>query len=795
LMNDERGLHPSLERLSAFDSGLLHDAEWEEIERHVAHCTACCEELEALPEDQFASLLKASAGKSTVPPSCESKQTPPGAAISSVDTLPRRPKATPPEIPAELVAHPRYRILEFLGAGGMGTVFKAEHRLMERVVALKIIRKDLMDRPAALERFPQEVRAAARLVHPHIVTAYDADQAGNVHFLVMEYVEGKSLDRLLGQSAPLPVDQACDWIRQAALGLHHAWEQGMVHRDIKPGNLLLTPAGQIKILDFGLARFANEAVSAAGLTPEGSMIGTPDYMAPEQADAAGNADIRADIYSLGCTLYHLLAGEPPFPQGAPLHKLLFHQTRQPRLLTELRGDVPAELAEIVGRMLAKDPAQRYQTPAEVARELAPFVEGEWPTVPISKPGPVQRPAGEPTLRKAGLGKFSGRSWRMATIASILLVGAALLCSINLRFWRHDSPNGAGGETEPATIPFTKDAGQVAINPSPPAKTPEQKATPVGLVHSINAQTGPFSCVAFSPDCQRALAAGPGPDFALQLWDLKKGEEIGRLKGHPAEVLGLAFSLDGKRALSGHRDGPSNGTVCLWDLEGRRLLRELKGHRGWVSGVAFVPDGPCALSGGNDTSLFLWNLEKGNSIKELRSHIGPVGGVALSRFGRYAASSGWDKTIRVWDLREAIRRDEPREMHIYRGHADAVPTVMFSHHGHFLLSGSHDTTVRLWDVQSEKQLRCFRGHTGPVNSVDLTPNCQWALSGSEDHTVRLWAVDAQEEVHCFKEHADGVIAVAFRPDGLQAVSAGKDGTFCVWQLPPEDQRKKRSEQKP
>src|SRR5262249_44164542 len=159
--------------------------------------------------------------------------------------------------------------------------------------------------------------------------------------------------------------------QQAALGLQHAWEQGMVHRDIKPGNLLLTAGGQIKILDFGLARFANEAGSAAGLTPEGSMLGTPDYMAPEQADAAGTADIRADIYSLGCTLYHLLVGEPPFPEGAPLHKLLHHKTRQPKLLTELRGDVPAELAQIVDRMLAKDPAQRHQTPAEVAQDLAP----------------------------------------------------------------------------------------------------------------------------------------------------------------------------------------------------------------------------------------------------------------------------------------------------------------------------------------------------------------------------------------------------------------------------------------
>ena len=169
-------------------------------------------------------------GKSASSATSHSRQTPSGVVADSADTLPRRPKTAGSEVPPQLATHPRYRILELLGSGGMGMVFKAEHRLMERVVALKIIRKDLMDRPAAIERFPQEVRAAARLVHPHIVTAYDAEQAGDVHFLVMEYVEGKSLDRLLAQTGPLPVSQACDWVRQAALGLQHAWEQGMVHR-------------------------------------------------------------------------------------------------------------------------------------------------------------------------------------------------------------------------------------------------------------------------------------------------------------------------------------------------------------------------------------------------------------------------------------------------------------------------------------------------------------------------------------------------------------------------------------
>ena len=161
--------------------------------------------------------------------------------------------------PKELADHPRYRVLGLLGAGGMGAVYKAEHRLMERPVALKVIRRGLTDDPAAAERFRREVKAAARLSHPHIVRAYDAEQAGDLHFLVMEFVEGTDLARLVAGQGPLPVARACEYARQAALGLQHAFEHGMVHRDIKPQNLMLTPDGQVKVLDFGLARFVSES--------------------------------------------------------------------------------------------------------------------------------------------------------------------------------------------------------------------------------------------------------------------------------------------------------------------------------------------------------------------------------------------------------------------------------------------------------------------------------------------------------------------------------------------------------
>ena len=240
------------------------------------------------------------------------------------------PAASTSAAPAALIGHPRYQVQELLGVGGMGAVFKARHLLMERTVALKLINHDLIDQPGAVERFRREVKAAARLTHPNIVAAYDAEQAGDAHFLVMEYVEGASLARLVDAERPLAAALACDYVRQAALGLQHAHEQGMVHRDIKPHNLMLTPRGHVKVLDFGLARFAQEsqpagaltrppAAETAGavgesLTQAGSVMGTPDYMAPEQIRDAHAADVRADIYSLGCTLYGLLAGRLAVPR-------------------------------------------------------------------------------------------------------------------------------------------------------------------------------------------------------------------------------------------------------------------------------------------------------------------------------------------------------------------------------------------------------------------------------------------------------------------------------------------------
>jgi len=353
--------HPPEEQLLAFAQGRLAGPESSAVESHLLSCDSCCERLSGQPENTLLALAREVATVGFLAP-------PIPAAIDST------------EVPAALVDHPRYRVVDQIGVGGMGAVYRAEHRLMQRMVALKIIHPRLISNPQVAERFHREMRVAAKLAHPNIVTSFDADHADSLHFLVMEYVAGESLDRCIGRDGPASIADACDWIRQAALGLQHAHEQGMAHRDIKPHNLMLTPEGQIKILDFGLSRIVSEeGLSRDGTAPLAvpssathaeAILGTPDYIAPEQIVNSRSADIRADIYSLGCTLYFLLTGKPPFGTGSVQSRLAAHATQPFPRLADSRSDAPSHLAAILGRMTAKAPGDRYASPGELADDLA-----------------------------------------------------------------------------------------------------------------------------------------------------------------------------------------------------------------------------------------------------------------------------------------------------------------------------------------------------------------------------------------------------------------------------------------
>lgn len=461
--------HPPPSILRAFALGQLIGDHQAKVERHVSRCGRCAGLLDDAPDDTFLARLRGVAATTEPPDPLPPRETQPGGVSSA-------------ELPPGLRDHPRYRVTRRLGAGGMGVVYLAEHRVMERPVALKVIHPSLVGSRRAVERFRREVKAAARLAHRNIVAALDAERAEGAHFLVMEYVQGMSLDRVVASHGPLPIGHACAYIRQAAQGLQHAHERGMSHRDVKPQNLMLTRAGLVKVLDFGLARFAADtlieasgasgevgAPSIDGLTRTGSALGTPAYMAPEQALDASRSDIRSDLYGLGATLFFLLTGRPPF--DLPSAEALFraHRKEPAPPPSSVRKEVPPELDAVVLKLLAKRPEDRHATPGELAEALSPF--RDWGTPLPGEPSAAHDPFADLVLeRETALPSRPNRVQkprRARTRArtaglTLLVLLAAITVGIFARNW-----SSVGGDSATAR----------QANLSPPARAIEPSTAP------------------------------------------------------------------------------------------------------------------------------------------------------------------------------------------------------------------------------------------------------------------------------------------------------------------------------
>jgi WD40 repeat protein/tRNA A-37 threonylcarbamoyl transferase component Bud32 len=665
-------------------------------------------------------------------------------------------------VPADLAGHPRYRIVRLIGQGGMGAVYEAEHVHMERTVALKVIHRRFTADADAVARFRREVKVAARLAHPKIVTAHDADHAGDTHFLVMEFVAGQSLGDRLRSGGPLPVREACDCARQALRGLQHAHERGMVHRDVKPDNLMLS-SGQVKILDFGLSLFAQAQVADATvvqapppsgdcpssqITALGTVMGTPDYIAPEQALNPHAADIRADVYALGCTLYHMLAGRAPFAGSTIADKLLGHGTGEPEPLTKLRPDVPAALAAVVRKMMAKAPAQRYQTPAEAAEALAPFGE--------PKMGRPLRPwlLAAAVLLALGLGTTAAVLYRLPAgtdevvlatddpeIEVVTLENGRIVrirdpqskqaWEVDARRYKIGMADAAGGVkiALPNREPFVlkrDDQGNLTVTRLPAEEAPvvrvpapeelAGRASPADALRrealpTFLQEKGPPELVAvlgtpqfrlrggnpgspdFSPD-GKVLASASGQDILL--FDAATGFPLRTLTGHLKQVMHVVFSKDGKHLAS----GDSQGEVRLWSVAGERPPRLLKGHQGQVERLAFAPDGSLLATAGEDGIIRLWKVVDGTACGTLAGHKGLIYSLAFSPDGKFLASGGFNETMRLWDVtgRKGLwKEDLP---------GSGYTTVAFSPDGKALEAGlSHGT--RVWDGWREEGTRKVR----------------------------------------------------------------------------------------
>jgi serine/threonine protein kinase len=363
--------HPTDEILRSYGLGKLGDVSSTSVSKHLEACDSCRRRVAELSSDDFLGRLR---GAGVMVAKSTSGWSPSSASTSGQTPWPGMPPPTD-TLPPELVDHADYEIVRELGRGGMGVVYLANNRLMGRPEVLKVVGRHLIERPGVGDRFLREIRSAAKLHHPNIVTAYAALRMSESLVLAMEYVEGVDLAKKIKTDGSLPIAYASYFIHQAALGLQHAHERGMVHRDIKPANLILARDGKkaiVKVLDFGLAKVTSEGPIDRGLTREGQMLGTPDFIAPEQIRNAQSADIRADIYSLGCTFYYLLTGGPPFPGEHPWDIYQAHFSMDAQPLNLARPEVPVELAALVSKMMAKQPGRRFQTPGDVAQVLTPF---------------------------------------------------------------------------------------------------------------------------------------------------------------------------------------------------------------------------------------------------------------------------------------------------------------------------------------------------------------------------------------------------------------------------------------
>lgn len=687
-----------------------------------------------------------------------------------------------------------YVVLERLGEGGVGQVFKARHRRMNRIVALKLIRRERLSDSETVGRFLREIQVVSQLSHPNVVHAFDAGPAGTGYFLAMEYVEGTDLAKLVRQSGPLPVAQATDYIRQAALGLQHAHERGLVHRDVKPPNFLVTqlpdkhghrkesaassstwqaqaPAasswGLVKLLDLGLARLQRtvDGERTNLLTPAGPvMMGTPDYMSPEQAIDFHRTDIRGDIYSLGCTFYFLLAGQPPFPSGSLAQKLLRHQQAEPTPIEQLRPDVSPDIAAVLRRMLAKRPEDRFQTPGAIAEQLASLlgtahVSGE-PRLPTSSapagtlkppmaillpskpcladqtpkivppaeatrpPLPVAIPVAPPPRRRAWVKLAAGIGLLgLMTLSVVLLARRSLLVP-------GQSPSG-----QPTSWPATAASNFSRLQ----QRWEDPREDRVQLRQDLLAFQRSKPGTAEAVRAAQLVAGLPSP---LDRLAPKSIPAVERLPWQPPELVAV-------------------------------LGEQRQRHWGEVYAVAWSPDGRWIASGGQDLDVRLWDPVTMQPRAVLRGHGSYVHSLAFAPDSRTLASASQDYTVRLWDVSGA----EPRPRCVLKGHHNHVMAVAFAPDGQTLASAGDDCTIHLWNLSTEKPtLRgVLKGHSSDIFALAFAPDNRTLASGSKDGTVRLWDLTAAQprEGAVLKALSRGVYTLAFAPDGKTLVVGGQD----------------------
>jgi WD40 repeat protein len=664
-------------------------------------------------------------------------------------TLPHVPAADRP-----LPAVPGYELLGELGRGGMGVVYKARQTGLDRVVALKMILAGSHADHAQLQRFRAEARTVARLHHPNIVQIYEVGEQAGLPFLALEFIEEGSLDKKMA-GVPRSPREAAEVVRTLARAVQHAHEQGVVHRDLKPANVLVGQGGVLKIGDFGLAK----KVDQTGQTVSGTIIGTPEYMAPEQA--AGRVhDVGpwSDVYALGVILYELLTGRPPFRADSlagTLQQVIGAEPVSPRTFAPR---LPRDLETICLKCLEKEPRQRYPGAAGLADDLELFLAHR----PIAA-----RPVG-----------FLARAWRwtrrnpvVAALASgvAALVVVALAVSLVAAFQYR-------ARAEEETQARVAQERQLYANRIAVAERELTLNQDVGLASTL-LEKCPEHLRGWEWDYLMRLRDGPRPPLA----------------GHDGGLWDAVFSPDGRRIATASIDG----TAKVWDAATGRCLLTFTGHalpklplapappRVPVTCIAWSPDGRSIATG----SLFpnpldlrrsvgvvkVWDPDTGKVSVTFDKQVGHVDCLTFSPDGRHVASGSVneDKTFAVWDAHTG------EVVHVFGGNASHVHRLRYSPDGRLLLAGCTDGTVKVWDAATFAEVRTFEAHPAPVYDLAFSPDGGRFASAGFDGTVKVWQTATGEEKLTLRGHMGAAMGVAFSPDGRRLATSGYDKTVRLW----------------
>ena len=756
---------------------------------HLEGCSACQQVLETLTADPVGATVRSRSG--------------------TASTLPADGDEHGLVVPLPARIGP-YTVIRVLGQGGMGVVYLAEQAALKRLVALKVIRHGINATSGEVARFLAEAEAVARLQHPNIVQIHEVGEQGGVYYLVLEYVEGGSLDRQLA-GTPRDPRSTAGMIETLARAVHHAHGRGILHRDLKPANVLLDAQGQPKVTDFGMAKSLQ---GESGMTASGQVLGTPSYIAPEQASGKhGEVTPAVDIYGLGALMYEMLTGRPPFKGSTPLSTLEQVMSQEPVAPSRFQRHISRDLETICLKCLEKQPGRRYATAEALADDLDRLLSGR-PIVarPVGTWGrawkwarrrPIEACLTAAVFVVAVLG-LSGIVWQWRNAlaqrdtahqelyrANMAAAAAALqlhnssaarrileMAPEPFRQWEwhhfHSQLDQAsrvltGHEDTVRSVAFSPDGSRLASVALDHTLRLREAATGRTIAVAREQQGDSVDVIRFSPDGRRLASCGD--DGTVRLWDARTGAPLAECRGHDQPVHFLAFSPDSRRLVS-TAEGVHEPSR-LWDAATGALLTVLPGQAAARS-LTFTADSTGVI-GYWDDAIHAMDATTGKETMVPQPVGGSVFCFAMSPDGRRLAlgSDYPESAIRLWDLGQG------KLSKVMTGHQNRVNTLAFSPDGRRIASTSQDQTVRLWDAASGQSVAVLKGHTSHVMQAVFSPNGTRLASASLDGTVRLWDPADGELISVLQGHTGNVWACAYSPDGAWLASASGDRTVRLW----------------